>query len=174
MPAGVQILFSACIFLNIIMYLNKNNIFCDMEKGKYNKEKTKIARQIKESDLISKCQKVACLGEKIFWKEYDYSTHIKYKYEDKSFLINYEDGCFAMGDGMEINVVYKGEEVFLAYDNSIKKDKYKDSLAIRIGNEYAGDWVGKYIPGSWEKEIDSLIENISEKEEKEFKENFKL
>jgi hypothetical protein len=142
-----------------------------MKKAEYLLERKKISEIVKQKGLIKKLQDIVLFGKMVYKKERDYSTHVKWEYENGSFLIEYESGYFAMGDGEEISVKVENNQIFLAYDESFKKHRYSSLPSIKLENNMN---LGIFLNGHWLSEIDSLLENISDEEEKRFKENFKV
>lgn len=137
-----------------------------MKKGKLKEEKDRIAGDILEKGLIKKCQDVALLGKLVHRKQSDHKTHTIWVYGSKeSFAIIYESGIYAMGDGSKINVYSFKEEVFDVRDRSAWDKK---SPHILVGENY----VLKYVPGDWEKEVETLLEKVPQLEVDLIKRNF--
>ena len=140
-----------------------------MNRAKFAQQREKIGKEIEGKNLIKKCCDLALSGELILHNERSDSSHVRWKYEDDLFLVYYESGHFGMGDGDEIKVSYGGVVVFLAYDDSLKRQKYPEEISIEANNLH----VGTYISGPWEEKINSFLEEVQESKANEFQEKFR-
>ncbi len=76
-----------------------------MKVGEQERLSEEIARKLERSDLVSKCLRVALLGNVTHRKVRDCSTHIKREFQKPPFRIFSESGLYSLGTGEEIKVV---------------------------------------------------------------------
>ena len=69
----------------------------------------------------------------VYRKRRDCGTHTKWEYKNGTLEIFFEFGHFHFGDGEEIRVVNRGKEVLLAYDDSLKRQKYPQRDSVEVG-----------------------------------------
>lgn len=142
-----------------------------MKRAELDVEKAKVARKLEESGLVEKCHKLVTLGRRTHFKEHSARTEVKWEYTKGDLTILSEEGYFAMGDGTEIKVQLKGDDVLIASDNSLRIDRYEGKPFVQL-KEGLTNQVIIYRTGNWEKEIDRLLEEVPEQEINEFQNNF--
>ena len=143
-----------------------------MKRAEKESRSGEIARKLARRDLVSKCRRVVLLGKLVHRKTRDCSTHVKWEYLTPPFKIFLESGHYSLGTGEEIKVIHNGEEVLLAYDDAFKESRYAGQPSIEVRRKGGRNNVGFYKPGDWEDEIDRLLKDVPEGEERRFKESF--